>query len=40
MPDPRNRRGAPAVPPLVWGVLGFLVVAVFVLALGLLGPGA
>jgi hypothetical protein len=35
MSDPR--RGEPKVPPLVWGVLGFLVVAVFVLALGLLG---
>jgi len=28
----------PDVPPLLWGILGLIVVAVFVLALRILGP--
>jgi hypothetical protein len=27
-----------SMPPLVWGILGLLVVALFVLALGVLNP--
>jgi hypothetical protein len=30
----------PDVPPLLWGLIGMLVVAAFVLALGVLGPVA
>jgi hypothetical protein len=37
MSEPRHR--GPEVPPLIWGVLGILVVAVFVLALGILHGG-
>lgn len=36
MRDDRNR--GPDVPPLLWGILGLLVVAAFVLAIGVLGP--
>lgn len=39
MSDPRDPHREPAVPPLVWGVLGFLLVALFVIAIGLLGRG-
>ncbi|CAN7298289.1 hypothetical protein LJR225_001598 [Phenylobacterium sp. LjRoot225] len=35
-PPPSPRRSA--MPPLVWGILGLLVVALFVLALGMLNP--
>jgi hypothetical protein len=33
MPDPRRPR-SDSLPPLVWGILGLLVVALFVLVLG------
>lgn len=36
--DEDERR--PQVPPLLWGILGLLVVAAFVLAIGLLDSGA
>ena len=36
--DNDDRR--PDVPPLLWGLIGLLVVAAFVLALGVLGPVA
>jgi len=35
--DPRRPRST-SVPPVVWGILGILVVALFVLALGMLHP--
>lgn len=36
--DSDPKRGADHVPPLLWGVLGMLLVAVFVLILGWLHP--
>jgi hypothetical protein len=38
MSEPKPRR-PDTVPPLIWGVLGMLVVAAFVLALGLFSAG-
>jgi hypothetical protein len=35
--EPRRPRGD-SMPSLVWGILGVLVVALFVLALGILNP--
>lgn len=37
--EPRRPRSH-SMPPLVWGLMGALVVALFVLALALLHPGA
>lgn len=37
MSDPNGRR--PDVPPLLWGILGVLVVAAFVFVLGALRGG-
>jgi hypothetical protein len=34
--DPQRPR-SDSMPPIVWGILGLLVVALFVLALGILG---
>jgi hypothetical protein len=36
--QPRPRSRTNSMPPLVWGILGLLVVALFVLALGVLNP--
>jgi hypothetical protein len=38
MSDEPPRPRSNSMPPLVWGILGLLVVALFVLALGLLHP--
>lgn len=38
MRDDKDRR--PDVPPLLWGLIGMLVIAAFVLAVGFLGSGA
>jgi hypothetical protein len=38
MSDDPPRQKTQALPPLVWGLLGILVVALFVLLLGVLHP--
>jgi hypothetical protein len=38
MPDRPERPRGNGMPPLVWALLGILVVALFVLVLGLLHP--
>ena len=38
MSDEPRRHDSNSLPPFVWGILGILVVALFVLVLGLLHP--
>ena len=38
MSEEPRRRETHAMPPIVWGLLGILVVALFVLLLGVLHP--